>query len=324
MRGSAPHPRGGRSHGTATCEARRSSTSSTSSTSCAAPACRDKAEARLLWQDKLGDFRRGRPAAEVGRLPPPSRIFASSAVPRARRAYDRPARTSSGSTRAHHLRTLDGTVHTQAFDTAVLLPPFTGVGLAAVGRDGRDLTPELFNAAGFMKVDADYTARPYEDWRAADWPRTYQNPTFPALFAVGIAFAPPHAISRPRKSVTGTVISPAPPRTGMPSASMARAVAESVVDLVLGRSTAPTREASMAEMGAACVASAGHGLVGGSAAAMTMYPIVPDLERYPLGGRDPKLTFGEVGTAGHWIKLALHYLFLYKAHAHPLWWLIPE
>ncbi|MEQ1570512.1 MAG: NAD(P)/FAD-dependent oxidoreductase, partial [Myxococcota bacterium] len=117
---------------------------------------------------------------------------------------------------------------------------------------------------------------------------------------------------------------PAPPRTGMPSAAMARAVAESVVDLALGRSTTPTRTASMAEMGAACVASAGHGRVGGTAAAMTMYPIVPDLERFPLGGRDPHLTFGEVGTAGHWIKEVLHWLFLYKARANPLWWLIPE
>ena len=30
----------------------------------------------------------------------------------------------------------------------------------------------------------------------------------------GIAFAPPHAISTPRTSPSGTVIAPAPPRTG--------------------------------------------------------------------------------------------------------------
>jgi sulfide:quinone oxidoreductase len=28
--------------------------------------------------------------------------------------------------------------------------------------------------------------------------------------------------------------------------------------------------------------------------------------------------------AGHWIKLILHYMFLYKAHLLPGWWLIPE
>jgi hypothetical protein len=39
---------------------------------------------------------------------------------------------------------------------------------------------------------------------------------------------------------------------------------------------APLHTASMASMGAACFASAGTGLRKGSAAAMTMYPIVPD------------------------------------------------
>jgi sulfide:quinone oxidoreductase len=28
--------------------------------------------------------------------------------------------------------------------------------------------------------------------------------------------------------------------------------------------------------------------------------------------------------AGHWIKQLLHYAFLYKAKAKPLWWIIPE
>ena len=80
----------------------------------------------------------------------------------------------------------------------------------------------------------------------------------------------------------------------------------------------------MATMGAACVASAGTGLLKGSAAAMTMYPVVPDPTRFPLGGRDPKGTSGEIGLAGHWIKLTLHHLFLWKAKARPFWYLIPE
>jgi hypothetical protein len=42
----------------------------------------------------------------------------------------------------------------------------------------------------------------------------------------------------------------------------------------------------MAEMGAACVASAGKGVLDGSAAAMTVYPVVPDFEKYPGTGRD--------------------------------------
>jgi sulfide:quinone oxidoreductase len=286
---------------------------------------REKAELVFLTNEaKLGDFGVDGMLLKAGGFLTPSHVFASSLY------LERGVRPILG---AHVQKIepglityeqLDGSVHTQRFDFAMLLPPFSGVGLTAVGKDGRDLTATLFAPSGFMKVDADYTQRPYEEWKAADWPRTYQNPTFPNLFAVGIAFAPPHAISRPRTNPNGTLIAPAPPRTGMPSASMARAVAESVVDLILGRSTTPPREASMTEIGAACVASAGHGLLGGSAAAMTMYPIVPDLDRYPLGGRDPDLTFGEVGTAGHWIKVVLHHLFLWKARANPLWWLIPE
>ena len=62
----------------------------------------------------------------------------------------------------------------------------------------------------------------------------------------------------------------------------------------------------------------------GSAASMTMYPIVPDRVTFPESGRDLKATSGEIGLAGHWTKLMLHYLFLYKAKARPFWYLIPE
>jgi sulfide:quinone oxidoreductase len=57
---------------------------------------------------------------------------------------------------------------------------------------------------------------------------------------------------------------------------------------------------------------------------MTMYPVVPDLVKYPGTGRSPMDTFGEIGLAGHWIKLLLHYMFIYKAKARPGWHLIPE
>jgi sulfide:quinone oxidoreductase len=57
---------------------------------------------------------------------------------------------------------------------------------------------------------------------------------------------------------------------------------------------------------------------------MTMYPVVPDLVKYPGTGRSLKDTFGEIGLAGHWIKLLLHYMFIYKAKARPGWHLIPE
>ncbi|MHA7662036.1 NAD(P)/FAD-dependent oxidoreductase [Mycolicibacterium sp. HS_4_1] len=218
---------------------------------------------------------------------------------------------------------LDGTEHELDFDFAMLLPPFKGASLTAYDKNGNDITSTLFAPSGFLKVDADYSGKPYDQWSAADWPHTYESSAYPNIFAPGIAFAPPHPISQPRTSVTGTVITPSPPRTGMPSGVMAKTVAETIRDRIKHPGAAAHR-ASMATMGAACVASAGTGLRKGSAAAMTMYPVVPDRSTYPETGRDIAGTSGELGLAGHWIKLLLHYLFIYKAKARPLWWLIPE
>ena len=218
---------------------------------------------------------------------------------------------------------LDGSRHELSFDFAMLIPPFAGAGLTAFDADGADISSAMFNPAGFLKVDADYTPKPYEEWSAVDWPKTYQSAAYANIFAPGIAFAPPHQISKPRTSPNGTVITPAPPRTGMPSGVMARTVAATIRDRVRG-SNAPAHEASMAEVAAACVASAGNGLLSGSAATMTMFPVVPDYQKYPRRGRDPKGTTGEIGLHGHWVKLMLHVLFIWKAKARPLWWLIPE
>ncbi len=218
---------------------------------------------------------------------------------------------------------LDGTEHDLDFDFAMLLPPFKGASLKAYDKNGNDITSTLFAPSGFLKVDADYSGKPYDEWSAGDWPHTYESSVYPNIFAPGIAFAPPHPISRPRTSANGTVISPSPPRTGMPSGVMAKTVAETIRDRIKHPGAAAHR-ASMATMGAACIASAGTGLRKGSAAAMTMYPVVPDRLTYPETGRDIAGTSGELGLAGHWIKLLLHYLFIYKAKARPLWWLIPE
>jgi len=175
-----------------------------------------------------------------------------------------------------------------------------------------------------MKVDADYTPRAPAEWKAADWPKTYRCAAYDNIWAPGIAFAPPHQISTPRKSPNGTVIAPSPPRTGMPAGIQGKLVADTITDRILKPGT-PDHEESMAEMGSACIASAGNGLTNGSAAAMTMYPTVPDLEKFPdSDGRHPKLTSGEIGLAGHWIKTLLHYMFIYKMKAHPMWWIIPE
>ncbi len=223
-----------------------------------------------------------------------------------------------------HYETLDGTEAVQPFDFAMLLPPFRGAELQAFDRAGHDITATLFAPSGFMKVDAAYGAKPYDEWRAEDWPRTYQSPAYPNLFAVGIAFAPPHPISRPRTSVRGTPIAPAPPRTGMPSGVMGRTVAQNLAGMIQRGEAGPRRHASMAEMGAACIASAGAGMRSGTAAAMTMFPVVPDYQRYPRFGRDVGDTYGEIGLAAHWLKHILHHVFIYKAKARLGWALLPE
>jgi sulfide:quinone oxidoreductase len=220
---------------------------------------------------------------------------------------------------------IDGTLGSQKFDFAMLLPPFRGVEMKAFDSSGAEITEKLFAPNGFMKVDADYTAKPFEQWSAADWPKTYENPSYDNVFAVGIAFAPPHAISKPNQTPTGNPVAPAPPRTGMPAGVQGRAAAETIANRIkTGNLRAPAKEASMADMGAACIASVGAGMLNGSAATITMGPIVPDRERFPETGRDLHITSGELGLAGHWIKRLLHTMFIYKAKGHLGWSKIPE
>ena len=223
-----------------------------------------------------------------------------------------------------HYEQIDGTKSEQAFDFAMLLPPFRGVDMKAFDANNNDITAEVFAPSGFMKVDADYTAKPYEEWKASDWPKTYQSVKYDNVWAAGIAFAPPHQMSRPRTTPNGTVIAPAPPRTGMPSGVIGRAVAQSISERIQHGAAGKVHTASMADMGAACIASAGKGWRTGTAAAMTVFPIIPDKDKYGAMGRDTKETYGEIGLSAHWMKLMLHYLFIYKAKARPFWYLIPE
>ncbi len=311
-------------HGTCTCEGAAFEYAVNLEFELRARKVRDKAE--IIWitnEYELGDFGMGGMQLKRGGYVVPSSLFTESLF--AERGID-------WITRAHvqqvdkdrvWYETLDGAQREQEFDFAMLLPPFSGVGLRAYDRAGGDITGQLFLANDFMRVDADYAAKPYQQWAPGDWPRTYQSPGYPNIFAAGIAFAPPHAISLPHSSPNGTLIAPAPPRTGMPSAGIGKAVARSIVDMI-GGAERPTHTASMAEMGAACVASAGAHLLTGTAASMTVYPIVPDFERYPRYGRDLSQTYGEIGLAGHWIKILLHHMFLYKARLRPGWALIPE
>lgn len=223
-----------------------------------------------------------------------------------------------------HYETLDGEYKKQEFDFGMLIPQFTGQDFSVFDKNGNDIYSKLFAPNGLMKVDADYTPKPYEDWKVQDWPETYQNPNYNNVFAPGIAFAPPHTMSKPAESKNGTKIFPTPPRTGMPSGISAKIVADNIIHMIKNNSEELKHKASMGNFGAACIASSAYGSFKGSAISMTIFPIVPDYVKYPESGRNQKRTEGQMGLAGHWIKYVLHVAFKYKARLKPFWWLIPE
>jgi sulfide:quinone oxidoreductase len=168
-------------------------------------------------------------------------------------------------------------------------------------KTNEDITDKLFK--GFMIVDADYTPKNYENWSVKDWPETYQNPSYANIFAPGIAFAPPHSISKPRKSKNGTDIFPSPPRTGMPSGITAKIVADNIIDTIKNGKSSLEHKGSMGNMGAACIASAGYGILKGSGISITTFPIVPDYEKHPnTHGRVLSKTFGDIGLSWTLVK----------------------
>ena len=285
----------------------------------------DKAE--LIWisnEYEIGDFGMGGAFLKRGGYITSTKVFAESILAEYGIRWIKRAGVTKVEKGLVHYETLDGEKHTQDFHFAMLIPAFAGAGMKAYNKKGEDISAILFAPSGFMKVDADYSGKPFEDWSIEDWPSVYQNPVHKNIFATGIAFAPPHQISKPMKSPDGTLITPAPPRTGMPSGVTGKIVALNIVDLIEKGQTNFKHKASMGRMGAACIISAGFGFRNGQAATMTVFPIVPDWEKYPQWGRDLSYTVGEIGLAGHWIKLLLHYLFLHKAKGYPFWWLLPE
>ncbi len=287
---------------------------------------RDKATITYISNEyELGDFGVGGMHLKMGGYVTSAKVFAESLYAERDVRWITRAHVNKVEKDRVHYENLAGEMKEEPYDFSMLIPPFAGSGMKAQDKNGEDITASLFNPGGFMFVDADYTkgSAPYEEWSAEDWPRTCQNQKYKNIFAAGIAFAPPHIISKPMKSPNGTPINPTPPRTGMPSGMMGKAVAGSIYDMINGASE-PTHTACMAEMGAACVASAGKGLFSGTAVTMTMYPIIPNYKKYPDYGRDFGGTFGEIGLAGHWVKRLLHTGFLWKAQMKPFWSIIPE
>lgn len=283
--------------------------------------------AELTWltnEYEVGDFGMGGAYVDKGGYITSTKVFTESILSEYGIRWIKRAGVFKVEEGKIHYETLDGGKHELGFDFTMLIPSFAGVGLKAYDRTGADITADVFLPNGLMKVDADYTAKPYENWSVKDWPSCYQTPRFENVFAAGIAFAPPHPISKPFESPNGTKIFPTPPRTGMPSGVIGKVIAENIVDSIKHGHISLEHRASMGKMGAACIVSSGFGLFKGLAATMTVYPIVPDYEKYPRWGRDIRYTVGEPGLAGHWLKHFMHYMFLYKAKGLPGWSLIPE
>ncbi|MEI6899072.1 MAG: NAD(P)/FAD-dependent oxidoreductase, partial [Bacteroidota bacterium] len=130
----------------------------------------------------------------------------------------------------------------------MLIPAFAGQGLKVYNKAGDDISARLFAPSGFMLVDADYASKPFEEWGIKDWPERYQSPAYPNIYATGIAFAPPHSISKPMKSPNGTEIFPSPPRTGMPSGVVGKIVAQNIAEIIKAGKSDHTLLANMSRM----------------------------------------------------------------------------
>jgi len=283
--------------------------------------------AEITWitnEYEVGDFGMGGAFVKKGGYITSTKIFTESILAEYGIRWIKRAGVSKIENRLIHYETLDGNKQTILFDFAMLIPSFAGVGIKGFDAHGNDITAELFMPNGLMRVDADYSVKPYNEWRVEDWPSTYQCPKYSNIFASGIAFAPPHSISKPFESPNGTKIFPTPPRTGMPSGVIGKVVAMNIVESIRSGKITLHHKASMGKMGAACIVSSGFGLFQGMAATMTVSPIVPDWEKYPEWGRDINYTVGEAGLAGHWLKHFMHYMFLYKAKGKLGWSFIPE
>lgn len=218
----------------------------------------------------------------------------------------------------------DGKEGQTPYDFAMLIPQFAGVPLKYVGKNGEDVAGKLTNSAGLILTDGVYGLSYPELVKTPEaWPATYQNPSYPNIFAAGIAFAPPGPISVPHVTPNGTSISAAPPRTGMVAGIIGRIVALNVIDLVNGK--AMSHRERMSEMFTSCIASMGDSLWDGRAVVINVYPVVPDRKHYQNEtGRDLAVTYMEMGLSGAWMKRMIHETFLWKLRARPGWTVIPE
>ncbi len=132
---------------------------------------RDKA--RIIWisnELELGDFGIGGMFIKRGGYVTHSRIFTESLFTERGIEWITQAHVKEVMENEVVYENLNGEEKSVKEDFAMLLPPFSGVGLKAYDKYNNDITSELFAPNGFMLVDADYTKKPYEEWKPSDWP----------------------------------------------------------------------------------------------------------------------------------------------------------
>ena len=315
----------GTGHGAATCEGAAFEYITNIHKDLVRRGVRDKADLTYLTNERtLGDFGvRGVHVKQKGRV-----VASEDFIRAVFKDYAVTAETQKGVVGVEKKRifwqdytAVDGETD---YDYAMLIPRFLGMSMKYIGKDGEDVSSKVVNPAGFVLVDGIY-GLPYQTLAENPdaWPSVYQNPNYRNIFAGGIAFAPPGPISKPHVNAKNVSISAAPPRTGMVSGIIGRVIAKNIVDLVeKGRMTHHER---MSEMFAACIASMGDSLWDGSAAVIVVYPVVPDVRRFPNEeGRDMFVTHMEMGLAGAWMKRMIHSTFMWKLQGKVGWQIIPE
>jgi sulfide:quinone oxidoreductase len=128
----------------------------------------------LVWisnEYELGDFGMGGVHIKRGGYITNGKVFAESLMVERGIGVDRARGGQAVEPGKIHYEILDGSEHELDFDFAMLIPPFAGQPMKAFDKAGEDITAEIFAPNGFMKVDADYTPKPYEEWSKADWPQ---------------------------------------------------------------------------------------------------------------------------------------------------------
>ena len=311
----------GTGHGTATCQGAGFEYICNIHNDLVDRGLRDKV--KLIWlsnEPRLGDFGIDGLEAKRGSLIFTSEMMAEGLFADYGIEYEIRSHVHKVDEKKIYIENLDGEFKEINYDFAMLIPPFKGQPIKWFDKDGNDITEKVCNPAGFVKVDANY-GKTWEELDGPDWPKTYQSPYYENIFASGIAFAPPGPLSQPNKSPNGTLIGPAPPRTGYTAELSGKAAALNIVEMIKGNK--PTHTASMAETPGLCIASMKKSIFGGEAGTIAIYPVARDYTKYPEYGRDINNCTAEIGMAGAWFKYALHYAFLYKLQAKPFWKLIP-